>query len=117
MPLADAFRLRMRQLGWLSGRNIVIAIRSASGDYVKLARDAGELVSAKVDVLVAMGTPGVRAIQQHSRTLPVVFTLVADPVSQGLINNLSHPGGVPPRRPRKKIPDAGAMHSSTKSAV
>ena len=92
-PLADSFRLRMRDLGWLPGQNIAIDVRPASGDYVKLAREAGELISAKVDVLVAMGTPGVRAVQQHSRTVPVVFTLVADPVSQGFIHSLAHPGG------------------------
>src|SRR5438034_1280023 len=92
-PLADEFRRRMGELGWVEGNNLKIDVRSAAGDYKRLSEDAGELVAAKMDVIVAMGTPGVTAVQQHSRTIPVVFTLVADPVSQGFIKNLAHPGG------------------------
>jgi putative ABC transport system substrate-binding protein len=83
----------MRELGWVEGHTIAVDVRPAAGDYNRLVMDAGELIESGVDLVVAMGTPGVTAVQQHSRTIPVVFTLVADPVSQGLIGNLAHPGG------------------------
>jgi putative tryptophan/tyrosine transport system substrate-binding protein len=92
-PVATAFRGRLRELGWSEGRNIIIDVRVAAGDYDRLIADAGMLVAEGADVIVAMGTPGLKAVQQHTRTLPVVFTMVADPVGQGLIDNLAHPGG------------------------
>jgi putative ABC transport system substrate-binding protein len=55
--------------------------------------DSGDLVAKGADVIVAMGTPGVHAVQQHTCTIPVVFTNVADPVEQGLIDNLARPRG------------------------
>jgi putative ABC transport system substrate-binding protein len=51
------------------------------------------LIARNVSVIVAMGTPGLHAVQEHTRTVPVVFTLVADPVRLGLIQSLSRPGG------------------------
>src|SRR5689334_22822074 len=79
-PVATAFRGRLRELGWSEGRNIIIDVRVAAGDYDRLIADAGMLVAEGADVIVAMGTPGLKAVQQHTRTLPVVFTMVADPV-------------------------------------
>jgi putative ABC transport system substrate-binding protein len=92
-PLATAFRLKLGQLGWTEGRDIDIETRTSSGDFKQLGEEANKLIARNVSVIVAMGTPGVNAVQQHTRTVPVVFTLVADPVRLGLIESLSRPGG------------------------
>jgi len=92
-PLATAFREKMRQLGWTEGRNIAIETRTSTGDFKRLAEEAKLLIARNVSVIVAMGTPGLHAVQEHTRTVPVVFTLVADPVRLGLIQSLSRPGG------------------------
>jgi len=92
-PIAAAFRARMRELGWIDGENVVIEVTVASGDYDKLRVQAGEFVKASADVIVAMGTPGLTATRVHTRTVPVVFTQVADPVGQKLIGSLARPGG------------------------
>src|SRR5262249_41402237 len=93
LPLATAFRARMQELGWTEGRNIIIDVRTANGDYEKLDAEAGRLVAASADVIVAMGTPGLTATRKHTRTTPVVFTQVADPVGQRFVDSLAHPGG------------------------
>lgn len=93
VPLAEAFRERMRELGWIDGRNIVFAMRATNGDYEQLAAEAGRLVAAPADVIVALGTPSVSATLRHTRKTPVVFVQVADPVGQRLIDSLAHPGG------------------------
>ncbi|HTP92455.1 MAG TPA: ABC transporter substrate-binding protein [Xanthobacteraceae bacterium] len=92
-PLALEFRSQMRNLGWSDGDNIAIDVRASGGNYKQLERDAQELVAANAAIIVAMGTPGLSAVLKYSHTVPVVFTLVADPVEQGLIESLSHPGG------------------------
>ena len=92
-PIAAGFRDRMRELGWIDGRNVTINLRASSGNEQQMDSDARMLVDAGADVIVAMGTPSLTAVNRVSRALPVVFTMVADPVSQGLIANLSRPGG------------------------
>jgi putative ABC transport system substrate-binding protein len=93
LPLATAFRARMQELGWTEGQNVIIDVRAANGDYAKLDAEAGKLVAASADVIVAMGTPGLTATRRYTQTTPVVFTQVADPVGQRLIASLAHPGG------------------------
>jgi putative tryptophan/tyrosine transport system substrate-binding protein len=93
MPLVAAFRARMQELGWIEGQNIVFDVRATSGDYAKLDAEAGSLVSASADVIVAQGTPGLVAAKKSTKTIPVVFTQVADPVGQRLIDSLARPGG------------------------
>lgn len=93
LPLATAFRARMRELGWTEGQDIIIDVRTANGDFEKLDAEAGRLVAASADVTVAMGTPGLTATRKYTRTTPVVFTQVADPVGQRLVDSLGHPGG------------------------
>jgi putative ABC transport system substrate-binding protein len=83
----------MKQLGWTEGRNIAVETRTSTGDFQRLAEEVKLLIARNVRVIVAMGTPGLHAVQQHTRTVPVVFTLVADPVRLGLIQSLSRPGG------------------------
>jgi putative tryptophan/tyrosine transport system substrate-binding protein len=93
MPLVATFRARMQELGWIEGQNIVFDVRATSGNYAKLDAEAVSLVSASADVIVAQGTPGLVAAKKYTKTIPVVFTQVADPVGQRLIDSLAHPGG------------------------
>jgi putative ABC transport system substrate-binding protein len=92
-PLEASFRDRMRELGWIDDQNITITLRTAGGDYAKLDSDAAAMVSGRADVIVAMGSPGLAAVKRHTGMIPVVFTLVADPVGQGFLQNLARPGG------------------------
>ena len=92
-PLAAAFRDRMRRLGWIEGRNIAIDVRSAGGNLTQLDADARALVNAGADVILALGSPGLTAVNRHTKTVPVVFAMVADPVGSGLIASLARPGG------------------------
>ena len=93
VPLVVAFRARMQELGWIEGQNIVFDVRATSGDYTKLDAEAGSLVSAAADVIVAQGTPGLVAAKKSTKNIPIVFTQVADPVGQRLIDGLARPGG------------------------
>jgi len=90
----ESFRQGLRDLGYLEGRNVVIEYRDAEGKFERLSALAAELVALKVDVLFASaGTPGALAAKQATRTLPIVFTAVADPVGSGLVTSLARPGG------------------------
>jgi putative ABC transport system substrate-binding protein len=93
VPLVAAFRARMQELGWIEGQNIVFDVSATSGDYAKLDAEAARLVSASADVIVAQGTPGLVAARKSTKTIPIVFSQVADPVGQRLIDSLAHPGG------------------------
>jgi putative ABC transport system substrate-binding protein len=93
MPGFVTFRARLQELGWIEGQNITFDIRTASGDYTKLDTEAGSLIAASPDVIVALGTPGLTAAKRYTRTIPVVFTQVSDPVGQRLIDSLARPGG------------------------
>ena len=88
----EAFRQGLRDLGYVEGRNLVIEDRDAEGKPERLPALAAELVGLKVDVFVASGTPAALATKQATRTLPIVFTAVADPVTSRLITSLAQPG-------------------------
>ena len=92
-PLLDAFRQRLRELGWVEGQNIVIDYRYAEGRVDRLPDLAAELVRLKVDLIVSMGTQGVTAAKNATETIPIVMIAVRDPVSTGLIASLARPGG------------------------
>jgi putative ABC transport system substrate-binding protein len=85
-----AFLQEMQKLGWTEGRNLQIEYRWDAGD---LRKAATELVTLSPDVILASSTPAVAALQQATRTVPIVFTQVADPVSAGFIVALAKPGG------------------------
>ncbi len=91
--LTEAFRQGLRDLGYIEGRNVVIEYRSAGDKIEGLAALAAELVALKVDVIVAPDTPAALAAKQAARTLPIVFTYVADPVTSGLVTTVARPGG------------------------
>jgi putative tryptophan/tyrosine transport system substrate-binding protein len=92
-PQLTALRSKLGQLGWTEGRNLEIDARLGAGDYQQMTAEAGSLVSRNPDVIVTMGTPGLNAVRHHTKTVPVVFTLVADPARLGLIESLARPGG------------------------
>jgi putative ABC transport system substrate-binding protein len=92
-PLLAAFRERLKQLGWEDGRNLAIDVRLGGGDLKRMTDDTAGLVARNPDVILAQGTPGLTAVRRYSRTVPVVFVLVADPVKMGLIESLARPGG------------------------
>lgn len=90
---AQAFRQRLRNAGYVEGRDVVIEWRSANGDYARLPQLAADLVERRVDVIVTDTTPATRAAQRATSTIPIVMAIVADPVGDGLVASLSQPGG------------------------
>jgi len=88
----DAFRQGLRDLGYVEGKNFVIEYRSADGRDERFPGLAAELVRLKVDLIVTRGTPALAA-KHATGTIPVVITGLADPVGQGVVASLAHPGG------------------------
>ena len=88
-----AFQQALQQLGWNDGRNVRIDIRWGENDADRVRRDAQELVALAPDILLADSTASVTALQKVTRTLPIVFTSVVDPVGAGHVDSLSRPGG------------------------
>ena len=86
------FLQTLQQLGWMDGRNARIDIRWSASEPERIRRYAAELVAFMPDVILASTTPGVAAVQQASRTVPIVFVQVADPVGAGLVASLAKPG-------------------------
>jgi putative ABC transport system substrate-binding protein len=89
----EAFRQRLRELGYVEGQNIAFESRFGEGKLDQVSRLAAELVLLKVDVIVTSGTPASQAAKQATRTIPIVMTQLADPVAAGLVASLGHPGG------------------------
>jgi putative tryptophan/tyrosine transport system substrate-binding protein len=89
----EAFRQRLRELGYVEGKNIVIEPRYAEGKLERLPDLAAELVRLKVDVIVTAGGPTSLAAKKASTIIPIVFTGHADPVGTGLVSSLARPGG------------------------
>ena len=92
-PERVAFLDGLRQLGHVPGRTVTIEYRSASMNLEMLDDAVQELVDLKVDVIVAVGTQAARVAQSVTKTVPIVFPAVADPVGVGLVSSLARPGG------------------------
>jgi putative tryptophan/tyrosine transport system substrate-binding protein len=88
-----AFVQELAQLGWIADRNVRIDYRWAAGDAGRFHRYAEELLALAPDVILASATPSVQALQQATRTVPIVFANVGDPVGMGLVASLARPGG------------------------
>jgi putative ABC transport system substrate-binding protein len=91
-PRAAAFAQGMQELGWSVGRNLRIDYRYGGGNVDLFRRQAAELVALAPDVILASAASIVAALQQASRSLPIVFVATIDPVGAGLVNSLARPG-------------------------
>ena len=87
------FRSALGQLGWSEGQNLRIDYRWAGGDMNRLAPLAQELVELRPNALFVRATPGALAAIRATRTIPIVFVVVSDPVGDGLVASIAHPGG------------------------
>jgi putative tryptophan/tyrosine transport system substrate-binding protein len=88
-----ALREELGKLGWTEGRNIEIDIRWAAADVASMKRFAKELVALQPDLILTQSTPAAGAMLEQTRTIPIVFALVADPVGSGYVASLPRPGG------------------------
>ena len=87
-----AFRQGLAQLGWEEGKNVKFEYRWAAGNSDRLRADAAQLANL-TDLILAQGTPGLAAARNAAPSLPIVFVNVTDPVAQGFVQSLAHPGG------------------------
>jgi putative ABC transport system substrate-binding protein len=91
--MLSAFTQGLRELGWTEGRNLRIDIRWASGNIEQMQLFAKELVDLQPDVILAQTTPVTAALQRETRTIPIVFVIVVDPIGSGFVASLPRPGG------------------------
>jgi len=87
-----AFRLGMRDAGWVEGRNVQIEYRYAGTDRDTIKKHVEELIGLAPDVIVANSSPVMALLRPATNTIPIVFVVVNDPVGQGFISNLARPG-------------------------
>jgi putative ABC transport system substrate-binding protein len=92
-PFSEALRQGLREVGYVEGYNLIVEERWADGSLERLPSLASELARGKVDVIVAASTPAVQAARQETRTIPIVMTLISDPVESGFAASLGRPGG------------------------
>ena len=88
-----AFRQGLQQLGWADGRNVRIDIRWSAGDANLTRKHAAELVALGPDVVMAVSSAAVAPLREVTRTVPIVFAVVADAVGAGFVESLVRPGG------------------------
>jgi putative ABC transport system substrate-binding protein len=90
-----AFAQGLQQFGWTDGRNVRIDYRWAAGDTDRYRRYAAELVALAPDVILASSSPAMMSLQQLTRTMPIVFVNVVDPVGAGFVESLARPATTP----------------------
>ena len=89
----EAFRDALHELGYVEGTNVQLEVRWGNGEFERLPALAAELVQLKVDVIVAAASPSVLAARKATSTIPIVMPVSSDPVGDGLVASLAHPGG------------------------
>jgi putative ABC transport system substrate-binding protein len=87
-----AFRQTLAPLGWTEGRNVRFEYRWSGGDIGRTRAYAAELVALGPDVILAYGSPVIAALKQATRSIPLVFVIVNDPIAQGVVSSMAHPG-------------------------
>jgi putative ABC transport system substrate-binding protein len=92
-PSWEAFRQRLRELGYIEGQNIVFEYRWSEGKVERLPPLAAELAGLKVDVIVTSGNAATGALKRATATIPIVMAASGDPAGAGLVTSLAHPGG------------------------
>ena len=93
MPLVDAFRQGLRELGWVEGKNIKLELRTAVGHLDRLPAIVAELLRLGVDIFVTPSTQATQAARSATSTIPIVFVLASNPVGSGFVESLARPGG------------------------
>ena len=93
LPWTAAFEQRLRELGWIEGRNLAIEYRWAEGHDERFPHIAAEFVRLKVDIIVTTATAPALAAKQTTSVIPIVFALATDPIGSGLVASLARPGG------------------------
>jgi putative tryptophan/tyrosine transport system substrate-binding protein len=88
-----AFEQRLRELGWIRGRDVAIEYRWAEGRNERFADIVADVIRLKVDVIVTQGTPSVLAAKEATSIIPIVFSIAGNPVANGLVASLNRPGG------------------------
>src|SRR5215831_16013552 len=88
-----AFREELQKLGWTEGRNVQIDYRWAALDPELMRRFARELIALQPDVILSSSSPTTASLLQETRSIPIIFANIADPVGSGLVASLSRPGG------------------------
>ena len=89
----SGFTQGLAELGWVDGRKLRMEVRWGRGDIDRIRTFAKELVALQPDVILAHGTPATAALHRETRTIPIVFVTVSDPVGDGFVAGLPHPGG------------------------
>jgi putative ABC transport system substrate-binding protein len=87
------FSQGLSELGWTDGRNVHMDVRWTAGNVDRMRTLAIEMVSLQPDVILASTTPVIAALQRETRTIPIVFVLIADPIGDGFVASLSRPAG------------------------
>jgi putative tryptophan/tyrosine transport system substrate-binding protein len=91
--LLPVFKQRLRDLGWIEGRNIVFGLYFTGQDAGGILRGAAKAVASTPDLIVAWANPNVAALKQATQSIPIIFTQVSDPDGSGFVANLARPGG------------------------
>jgi ABC-type uncharacterized transport system substrate-binding protein len=89
----DVFRRNLRSLGYEDGKNLIVDVREANGNYALLPDLVREVVSSKPDVIVAVATPAIAAAQKATSSIPIVMAPATDPIGSGFVKSFAHPGG------------------------
>ena len=92
-PTISAFTQALADLGWTDGRNVRMDLRSYGDDINRMRALAQELVGSQPDIILASSTPATAALQQETRTIPIVFVGLTDPVATGIVERLDRPSG------------------------
>jgi putative ABC transport system substrate-binding protein len=92
----ETLRLKLRELGYVEGRNLILYVRRAEGDFSRLPDLAAELVALRADVIVATATPAVSAAQRATSAIPIVMGPTADPIGSGFIKSLANRASTSP---------------------
>jgi putative tryptophan/tyrosine transport system substrate-binding protein len=87
------FRQTLGELGWIEGRNLKFEVRWTAGDPVLVRDYTAELLALAPELIFAQGTPNTAALKKATQSLPIVFAVVNDPVAQGFVASMAHPGG------------------------
>jgi putative ABC transport system substrate-binding protein len=87
------FETQLTSLGWTIGRNLQLDYLWGQNEPARLGQYAADLINSSPDVILAAGTPSLAPLKKQTSVVPIVFTIVSDPVGQGFVTNLAHPGG------------------------